>query len=811
MMFVRRFGPVVAAFVIAIAAIVGLMERPSTVSTAHRAGYVIIAGAAGLRWDDINPTDTPTLWRLAQHDAIAALTVRSARTPTCPTDGWLTLGAGNYVRSADTLAGGECPPANATITSPDNIGAKVTYPAPPKDDTDLSFGAQPGALAEAVRCTYAVGTGAAIAAARPFGRVDRYAARLPSDPTSLLGQCPLSIIDLSTVSGVTPAARAARARAVDANLAKVLAGRPPGSLVLVAGLSDTDVTSRLHVAIADGPGYSGGWLTSTSTGRSGYLQLVDLAPTALGALGIAEPTKLFVGAQAQRVGGRPNDPVAATAKLADADHQASVRQGVAGWFYGLYAIGETILVLAAIPLLRRARRSAEAHGPPPVSRRIVRPMEWLLVAAAVSIPAAVLTDLAPWWRPDRPGIAFALVGAGFAALATVAVCFGPWRKGALGPVGAAATVCAGVIGVDVLTGSHLQLNGVVGYSAASGGRYAGMGPAGLGAFMAGVLLVGAWAAQHTPARQWRPAIVGAIVGLGVIVVGSPYLGADAGGALALTAAGCVAAAIAGGGWLTFARLAWATLAGLAVLIGFAVLDLRRPVAERSSVGRFITQFHDGTAGVSVHRAAIDDVLGTLSNPINLMVIVAVAYTVLVLIRPWGGLMRLFGLYPAVRGALTGIAAAAVLAGLVDGVGFTTAGAAAAVVLPLVTLAALRVLDHADDRTLADFLAMDPDRLPGSDHRRTKRTGSAGRRPSAPIASSIDRDPAPDESKTAPKVSGTGASCPAVDPEPATPDAATERAPTSDLASDHASDRVSDRRLDKDSPIEPAPAGQPPTG
>jgi hypothetical protein len=73
-------------------------------------------------------------------------------------------------------------------------------------------------------------------------------------------------------------------------------------------------------------------------------------------------------------------------------------------------------------------------------------------------------------------------------------------------------------------------------------------------------------------------------------------------------------------------------------------------------------------------------------------------------------MRLFGLYPSVRGALTGIGAAAVLAGLVDGVGFTTAGAAAAVVLPLVTLAALRVLDHADDRTLADYLALDPDRI-----------------------------------------------------------------------------------------------------
>ena len=109
--------------------------------------------------------------------------------------------------------------------------------------------------------------------------------------------------------------------------------------------------------------------------------------------------------------------------------------------------------------------------------------------------------------------------------------------------------------------------------------------------------------------------------------------------------------------------------------------------------------------------------------------VAIAYTMLVLVRPWGGLMRLFGLYPAVRAAMTGIGVAAVLAGLVDGVGFTTAGAAAAVVLPLVTLAALRVLDHADDRTLAEFLATDPDATTSSS-RRELAVAVAGRKPKA---------------------------------------------------------------------------------
>jgi hypothetical protein len=705
----RAFGPLLAALVIVIATLVGLMQRPSTVSTTHRAGYVMIAGAPGLRWDDINPTDTPTLWRLAGHGAIGALTVRSAQTPTCPEDGWVTLGAGNYALRTSATVHGRCPATRTPIGYPDAIGATVgDQAAVNRANRDLSFGAQPGALAEAVRCTVAVGPGAAVAAARPFGRVDRYGAALPADLANLLDQCPLSIVDVGTVDRKTHPARATQARIVDANVAKIVAGRPAGSLLLVAGMSDTaSGATRLHVAIADGPGYGGGWLTSTGTGRPGYIQTVDLAPTALAALAVPRPTKLFAGAQAQQVGGRPTGLAAAMARLVGADEQSTVRQGIAGWFYRTYVVGEIIILLAAVPLLRRARRSAEPHGPPPVSRRVVRAVEWFLIAAAVAIPATVLADLTPWWRPGRHGLVFALVVLGITALATVAVARGPWHRGALGPVGSAAAICAGVIGVDVMTGSSLQLNGVVGYSAASGSRYAGIGPAGLGAFIAGVLLVAACAAQSMPARRWRPALVAAIVALGVIVVGSPYLGADAGGALALTAAGCLAAAIAGGGWLTFARLAWAALAGLGVLVGFAVLDLGRPVAERSSVGRFITQFHDGTAGVSVHRAGVDDVVATVSNAVNVLVLVAILYNVMVLIRPWGGLLRLFGLYPAVRGALTGLAVAAVLAGLVDGVGFTTAGAAAGTALPLVTLAALRVLDHADDRSLVEFLAADP--------------------------------------------------------------------------------------------------------
>jgi hypothetical protein len=156
----RRFGPYVAAVAIAVAAVAGLMWRPTPIAPTHRADYVVLAGAAGLRWDDIDPVGTPTLWELASNHAIAALSVRSAHRPTCPADGWLTLGAGNFALWDTAAAEDRCPPVNPRLTSPDGIGAKLVDLTTVNGHNRDLYGAQPGALAEAVRCTAAVGPGA---------------------------------------------------------------------------------------------------------------------------------------------------------------------------------------------------------------------------------------------------------------------------------------------------------------------------------------------------------------------------------------------------------------------------------------------------------------------------------------------------------------------------------------------------------------------------------------------------------------------------------------------------------------------------
>ncbi len=694
----RRLTPYLIAAAVALTSTLGLVSRPATGAPNQHADYVIIAGAAGLRWDDVNPVDTPTLWRLAERGAIGALSVGSARTPTCPDDGWLTLGAGNFAVRTTERVEDFCPPSTVNIQTPDGIGANL-----PDQETDvaaanraLSYGAQPGALAEAVRCTAAVGPGAAIAAARPYGRVDRYARTLPAHPEALLSGCILSIVDLGTIVGAEPEIRRAGAVRADAVLAGILAARPPNSLVLVAGLSDTDRSSRLHVAIADGPGFPAGWLTSSSTSRPGYLQLTDLAPTALTALNRPVPTKLFAGQPADSITGRPDDLTTAVSRLADADQEAGAQRRITGWFLAFLTGTELLLFAAVVPFLRRARHYPGPGNPPRIPDRLVRALEVLLVAVSLTLPAAQVTDVVPWWRTSQAGLLFAAVTLVVVAGLTATVVYGPWRRGVLAPLGAVAGIIATIVGLDVLTGARLQLNGVVGYSALEGDRYAGVGTVGLGLLLTGILLVAGWLAQRFR-RRWRPVVIAGVGGVGVVLVGSPYLGANAGGAVALTAGVCLAAAICTGGFLTFARLAWAVLTGLAVTTGFALLDVVRPPGEQGSLGRFLVQAQDGTGVAAVHRVGVSNVVNA-TNPLTLVVLGSGLLLMFALLRPWGGLKRLFGLYPAVRAALIGTAVAGLLAGLLDGAGFMVAGAAAATAVPLVCLATLRVLDRADDRT-----------------------------------------------------------------------------------------------------------------
>jgi hypothetical protein len=262
--------------------------------------------------------------------------------------------------------------------------------------------------------------------------------------------------------------------------------------------------------------------------------------------------------------------------------------------------------------------------------------------------------------------------------------------------------------VDVAAGGWLQLNGVAGYSAADGDRYTGLGTVGLGAFIAGLFLTAGFVAWRVP-RAVRAVAVAGPGCVGIAVVGSAYLGGDAAGAVAVTVGVCVAVVMASGGWLTLPRATAAATAGLALLTCIAVIELSRPAPRRGSLGHFLASVNEGTAGLVVQRVGAANVVAVATSPLTLIALAGAAYVFFVLMHPWGGLKRLFGLHPTLRAAAAGLVTAAVLGGLLNGAGLVVAGAAAATALPLATLAALRTLATADERTTPGVRAGAPAR------------------------------------------------------------------------------------------------------
>jgi len=719
---------------VAAATVAGLAVRPDFAVPEGTASHVVIAGVVGLRWDDVDPAVTPNLWRLAERGAIGALAVRSAHRPTCPADGWLTLGAGNWAGHPAPRQGGTCPPVNITIEPSGAGGAHLPEQEEVVRDNRwrLPYGAVPGALAGAVECTTAIGEGGALAAARTYGRVDRYVPRMPAQAralTALLARCELSIADLGMVAGEGPARRA-EAAAADRAVGRLLAARPDDSLVLVAGIADTGSDRRLRVVIGEGAGLTGGWLTSPTTRREGYVQLVDLAPTALAAVARPAPEVRLAGHPVQTVAGRSGVLADDIGRLVDADDEAGLARPLRAWFLLGVAVAQLGLLVAIVPLLRsgtgpmlapppvrsRERTPGRTPGPPdgpggPVRRRPPRPAGrapgtrgpggwWrraaplLLTASAVIIPAALVADALPWWRAGAAGLCYTAlcVGLAGAAAGLVSRLVPP---GPLAVTGACAVLAAAAVTVDLLTGSGLQLNSVVGYSVHDGERYAGLGDVGAGLLTAGVLLASGCLAQRVD-RRWRPTVVVAVGAVGVVLAGNPYLGADVGTAVALTAGVCLAAALSTGGWLTFGRIAWAALAGVAVTGAVAVVDLRRPVEQRSGLGRLFVELANGTAGFGLQRVSLSNWEALIGSPMTLVATGLMGFVWLVLLRPWGGLKRLFGLYPALRAGMLGTAVAALLGGVVTGSALTVAGTAAAVAVPLAAVASLRIRQPAGE-------------------------------------------------------------------------------------------------------------------
>ncbi|MEO3870188.1 hypothetical protein ABGB18_15350 [Nonomuraea sp. B12E4] len=677
----RRALVVLALLVVQLLVGPGLLAGPARADEGAR--RVALIGVSGLHWNDLTQSDTPHLWQLAASSAIGSLSVRTVSNVTCPYDAWLTVSAG--VRSA---AGYRCgaPPK----PRPEGEGAVI-----PDYRYLIDVAGQRGAgtLGEALKsagqCSLAIGPGAALGLADQQGAVPHYRATPQQVTTADLERCRMIAMDVDDLvrpylTGdrlpdvpdlLSPAARRDALRRADAQAGALLSALPTGTTVLLAGLSDHGSVPHLRVAALREPGAPGRLLGSASTRREDMSIVPDLTATVLTKLGVAVPSTV-VGVPLQ-VGERG----ATFERLQRGDAAAQTMRSAKGQYFTALAVLQVVFYVLAFLLLRRRKG-----------------MSWVGVSAVAlaALPVtSMLVNLLPWANHLQ---LFGGILAWWAAITALALA-GPWRRRPLGPPAVVAGITAITLIGDLLTGTTLQLNSFIGYSAEQGARYFGLGNIPFALLATSTLLTATIIAHRWPGRVGLAAIVG--LGAFAMVLGGSGMGSDFGGVIAFVPGIAVTALILAGRRVSLVKLGAFCVAGGVIVMTFAWINYLQPPSEQTHLGRFVGQVLSGEA-LEVILRKLQAMLGTLLSP-NLMpiVIAAVAFLVYAIMRPdqasSGVVPAAFGHSPALRAGLIGTLVSGVIGMLVNDSGAAVLAMALALAVPLLLATGIAALRPAGDQ------------------------------------------------------------------------------------------------------------------
>jgi len=673
----KRPAAVPAALLACLLAVLAVLAaaRPADASTSPApARHVVVVGISGLRWSDVSATATPTLWRLAGQGSVGSLVDYAVLPLTCPADAWLTLNAGARAQSDHTNAACGTFPA---VTS-DGTGAQVAG-LPALESYNNQFHNDPdwGLLAGTAGCSTAVGPGAALALADRAGHIASYLSSAAAVTAGVLSRCPLTVIDLGNLPN---SERPTALRQDDAQLARIVADLPPGTTLVVTAPGATIKPPHLQVALVSGAGYAGGLLDASSTRQPGMVVLTDLTPSVLSWLGRSVPAGV-VGAQITRA---DRGGLASTVKsLAGRDVAEQVWRSTHSTFFWVYALAD-VIVMSVIALA--------SWGAAP-QRRLRRARGWRVAGVfATAVPAGTfLANLVPWWLFGHPAawlyglaVAWALViGAG--ALA------GPWRRDPLGPFGVICLLTLVVLGIDVMTGSRLQMETPFGLSVLEAGRFYGIGNEALGIYGITALLAAAWLALVALRRGAgsRRIAVAAVAVVGVFAVfasGWPGFGGKVGGTIAMVPCFLLLALAVAGIRLNWRLVLIVAVSGLALFAVFALISYFTPATGKSDIGSFAgSSLHGHSGGVLLRK--INSNIGSLSvNALSPLSPIVVVVGGLMLWRPsWFGLKTVplaYAAEPLLRAIMGVLWLLLVLGWLADDSGVIVPAAALPIALPL---------------------------------------------------------------------------------------------------------------------------------
>jgi len=612
----------------------------------------VLVGVPGVTWSDVDRETTPALWSLLEDGAVGTLAARSVGPSACPADGWLAVSAGR--RAADSAPSSS---SRRCRDLGDPVGGQVPRWTVYLDQARASsYVAHPGTLGELLGEQQvphsAIGPGAAIALSDRSGRLSGTYDPLPASNSRLtdvvrtaITDSHLVVVDAGALVDPLPGVpdRQRQTELLDRRVAAILEAAGDSATVLIAGLADSGASPRMDLLAVRGqlnglP--AAGLLTSAATRQPGIAQALDIAPTLVELLGLPIPAELVGSPLRSGVSGQsPSDLLN---ELTDIETASGAARAIVGHFFdGLVAVH--LLYLALVVLVARPPRwlrlSRGRDGPGP-ARPWPRWLAAVSIALALVPAASFLAHLLPWWRSGGIGL-YASTMVVVIVVLTSTILAGPWRRDPLLPMAAVGALTSAVLGIDVLTGSHLTIAAPMGLQPLVAGRFYGFGNVQFALFATGCMLVAlalAGAGLRAGRRRLALATVVVIGVFAVVVDATPGWGSDFGGPPALVPMFALFALIVAGVRLRPGRVASVFAGAAIVMLLMAVADWLRPPADRTHLGRFVASVLDGDIGPTLARKLSQNAAILVGSPLTLLAFGGIAFVVVVLFRPrrWGG-------------------------------------------------------------------------------------------------------------------------------------------------------------------------------
>src|ERR687894_1385493 len=419
----------------------------------------------------------------------------------------------------------------------------------------------------------------------------------------------------------------------------------------------------LTVSALRAPGRGAGYMRSASTQRSGFLTLVDVAPTVLELLDVGRPVEME---------GRPAE-VLRSGDTLDTRVDRLVALNEASRFREQLLFPTTLAVVVVMGLVCAAAIAVLARRNTPRLQRIVA------FAALADMAVLPLSFLAR-------GVPLEDLGAGFywlfvslgAVVVAGALTLAARRLGRLRVALVSLLVFVMAVPLaDVMTGSNLSLSAAFGYSPTGNSRLYGISNYSFGMVAAAACLVASFIAARWPTTRGRLAAIGLLVAV-LVVIGVPVFGSDVGGIIAFTPTILVFAALVTGYRVRLRTVVVGLVVTVVAVTAFGLLDLARPAGERAHLGRLFERV--GNEGLEpllsiMERKLLANLGVTTSSFWVAAIPVAVAFLVFLSRYPTHPMAHMRERIPTLRAGIVATIVAAVLGSAVNDSGAIVGGVA----------------------------------------------------------------------------------------------------------------------------------------